>query len=54
MVDKLKKDGKPFPDMVFPQVMQSQLITFDAAKYAPMFFSVIAQGLDMVNPHVPN
>ena len=54
MADKLKKKGKPFPDMVFPQVMKYQLIDFDYTKYTLMFVSVMAQGLDMVNPHVPN
>ena len=54
MADKLQKDGKPFSAMVFPQVMQSQLIAFDSAKYIPMFSSAMAQGLNVVNPLVPN
>ena len=54
MPDKLKKDGKPFPDMVFPRVMQSTLIAFDSAKYTPTFVGAMASGLYMVNPYVPN
>ena len=54
MADKLKQEGKTFPDMVFSQVMKSQLIAFDSAKYNPMFINAMAQILDMLNPHVPN
>ena len=48
------KEGKPFIDTMFPQVMKSQLIAFDSTKYTSMFLSAMAQVLYMVNPHVPD
>ena len=53
MATRLQKVRKPLCAMVFPQVMQSQLIALESGKYTPMFASTMAQRLDMVNPHVP-
>ena len=51
MAAKLQKAEKSFPAIVFPQVMQNQVLALDSAKYTPMFASAMDQGLDMVNPH---